>query len=142
MKNLSRRAALLGVFGFAAGLSAKEKKKKRKQSETLGLLAGTVFHSGGMSYPGVLVAVFAADAEKPEWKGLTDGRGEFAIRVPATAEGIKYRVVVETKGFKTLEHEMYAYEAQRSTQNFLLKKADQLDVTISAIKASKGTGKK
>ena len=133
---------MLGVLGYVAGASAKDKKKKRKQSETLGLLTGTVFHSGGLSYPGVPIAVFAADADKPEWKGMTDGRGEFAIRVPATAEGIKYRVAVETKGLKRLEHEMHAYEAQRSRQNFLLKKADQLDVTMSAIKASKGTGKK
>jgi hypothetical protein len=123
MRIWSRRTVLVGTLGISVGAFGKDKKKGKKDAP-VGLLAGTVFHSGGVSFPGVAVTVYALEDGKSHWKGVTDRRGEYAMRVPATVEGVKYRVVAEAKGFETLEHEVYAYEAQRTGQNFMLKTAD------------------
>ncbi len=124
MRILSRRFVLLSALALCVGASAKDKKKGRKKGQPLGLLAGTVFDPSGLSFRGVTVTVIDLADGKSRWKGVTDGRGEFAIRVPATMEGVKYRVVAEAKGLKPLEHELYAYESQRTNQNFLLKTED------------------
>ena len=121
MRILSRRFVLLSTLALSVGASAKDKKKGRKKGQPLGLVAGTVFHPSGLSFRGVTVTVFDLADGKGRWKGVTDGRGEFAILVPATMEGVKYRVVAEAKGLKPLEHALYAYESQRTNQNFLLK---------------------
>jgi hypothetical protein len=55
---------------------------------------------------------------------MTDGRGEFALRVPATTAGVTYRVRAEAKGMAPQESELTAYEAQRTMVNFRLEAAD------------------
>ena len=127
MTILSRRLVLLGALGFggmASGQDEKEKKKAGRKGGPLGLLSGTVFHPGGLSLPGANVTAYATDGGKDKWESVTDGRGEFALRVPATTEGITYRVRAEAKGLEPQERELTAYEAQRTTANFRLTATD------------------
>jgi Carboxypeptidase regulatory-like domain len=127
MTTLSRRLVLLGALGFggmAWGQDKKEKKKAGRKGGPLGLLSGTVFHPGGLSLPGAKVTAYATDGGQDKWEGVTDGRGEFALRVPATTEGITYRVRAEAKGMEPQERELTAYEAQRTTANFRLTATD------------------
>jgi hypothetical protein len=127
MSIFSRRLVLLGALGFGGMVWGKEKKAKKKaggKGGPLGLLSGTVFHPGGLSLPGAKVTAYTTDGEKDKWEGLTDGRGEFALRVPATAAGVAYLVRAEAKGMEPQERELTAYEAQRTTANFRLKPAD------------------
>lgn len=127
MSVLSRRLVLLSAFGlggWAWGKDKKEKKKAGRKGGPLGLLSGTVFRPDGLSFPGATVTAYATDGGKDKWEGSTDGRGEFALRVPATTEGISYRLTAEAKGMAQQERELTAYEAQRTTANFRLEPAE------------------
>lgn len=127
MRNLSRRLVLLGAFGFgglAAGRDKKKAKKAGRKGGPMGLLSGTVFRPQGLSLPGAAVTAYATDGGADKWEGVTDMRGEFALRVPATAEGIAYRLRAEAAGMKPQERELTAYEAQRTTANFQLEAAE------------------
>ena len=120
MTRFSRRLALfgaLGLGGIAWGQDKKDKKKAGRKGGPLGLLSGTVFHPEGLSLPGAKVTAFATDG-KDQREGVTDGRGEYALRVPATIEGVTYRVRAEAEGMQPQERELTAYEAQRTTANF------------------------
>ncbi len=123
MTILSRRLVLLSALGFGGTAWGKDKKRKKKTGRKggpLGLLSGTVFHPEGLSFPGVTVTAYATEGGKDKWEGLTDGRGEYALRVPATTEGVTYRLKAEAKGMEPQERELTAYEAQRTTANFRL----------------------
>lgn len=123
-----------GVFtrrAFAAALlvtplAAKKRRKKRGEAnrdETLGLIAGTVFTSDGLSLPGARVeARLVDDAEAKPVKGLSDPRGEFALRVPATTDGRRYRVRGEADGFTGVEKTADVYTGQKTMINLLLGK--------------------
>lgn len=127
MKILSRRLVLLGALGLSGLAWGKNKKKKKKAGRKggpLGLLAGTVFHPQGLSMPGAKVTAYATDGGKDKWEGTTDGRGEFALRVPATTDGIAYRLHAEAKGMQPQERELIAYEGQRTSANFRLEPSD------------------
>ncbi len=126
MKILSRRLVLLGALGLGGPVWGKDKKPKKKAGQKggpLGLLSGTVFRPEGISLPGAKLTAFATDGGDEKWEGVSDGRGEFALRVPATTEGVTYRVRAEAKGMAFMEREMTAYEAQRTTANFLMEAA-------------------
>ena len=123
----SRRLVLLGALGLSGaawGKDKKEKKKAGRKGGPLGLLSGTVFHPGGLSLPGASVTAVATDGGKDKWEGVTDARGEFALRLPATIDGITYRLRAEAKGLAAQERELTVYEAQRTTANFQLEAAE------------------
>ena len=127
MMILSRRLILLSALGFggmAWGKDRKDKKKTRRKGGPLGLLSGTVFHPGSLSLPGAKVTAYPTDGGKGKWENMTDARGEFALRVPATPEGVTYRLRAEAKGMETQERELTAYEAQRTTANFRMTAAE------------------
>jgi hypothetical protein len=127
MTILSRRLVLLSALGFGGRAWGKDKKVKReagRKGGPLGLLSGTVFHPQGLSLPGAKVTAYATGGGKDKWEGMTDGRGEFALRVPATTEGVTYRLRAEAKGMEPQEKELTAYEAQRTTANFRLTAAE------------------
>jgi hypothetical protein len=127
MMRFSRRLVLLGALGLggmAWGKDKKEKKKTARKGGPLGLLSGTVFHPQGLSLAGAKVTAYATDGGKDKWESVTDGRGEFALRVPATPDGVTYRLRADAKGMETQERELTAYEAQRTTANFQLTAAD------------------
>jgi hypothetical protein len=127
MTILSRRLVLLSALGFGGMAWSKDKKEKKeagRKGGPLGLLSGTVFHPEGLSLPGAKVTAYATGGGKDKWEGMTDGRGEFALRVPATTEGVTYRLRAEANGMQPQERELTAYEAQRTTANFRLTAAD------------------
>jgi hypothetical protein len=127
MMIVPRRLFLLGALGLggaAWGEDKKQEKQARRKGGPLGLLSGTVFHPQGLSLPGAKVTAYATDGGKNKWEGMTDGRGEFALRVPATTAGVTYRVRAEAKGMAPQESELTAYEAQRTMVNFRLEAAD------------------
>ena len=127
MTNLSRRLVLLGGLGFggvAWGKDKTEKKKAARKGGPQGLLSGTVFHPQGLSLPGAIVTAYATDDGNDKWEGVTDARGEFVLRVPATTEGVTYRMRAEAQGMEPQEKEVTAHEARRTTANFRLEPAD------------------
>ncbi len=114
---VSRRLLLLAAISTVA--AAKKKKKRGKKAVTLGLLSGTAFQPSGLSFPGVEITARLKEGDgKDLWRAITDGRGEYALRVPATVEGVQYRLVAEVKGLPAMEREVWAYEAQRTSANF------------------------
>ena len=70
------------------------------------------------------MTAYAIDGGKDKWEGTTDGRGEFALRVPATTDGVTYRLQAEAKGMQPQERELTAYEGQRTSANFRLEPAE------------------
>ena len=100
--------ALVLVTLFAAALLAGKERPK------YALIYGSVFDDQGFALRGARIVVTQASAEsarnspereKRRWVGVSDARGEFAIRVPA-GKG-NYAVGVEAAGFsaepKTVE---------------------------------------
>jgi len=123
---MTRRTLLAGLW-IGAPVWAKKKKKKKggdsSQDQNLGLLSGTVFHSGGLSLPGATVTAVADDDPKTKFEALTDRRGEFAFRAPAGVEpgtARKYTVQAEAKGFKPAQRSADVYLGQRTNINLLL----------------------
>lgn len=125
---MTRRAAVALLLSGSAASAKKKKKKKgkgEKAAQNLGLLAGTVFTPEGRSAPGVKVTAWAADDESERLEGVTDYRGEFALRAPVgddPAAGRKYRVVAEAKGFEPVEKTAEVYPAQKTNVNLILEK--------------------
>ncbi len=126
MARMNRRTLLAGLL-FSVPVWAKQKKKKKgrggQDSENLGLLSGTVFHSSGLSLPGAKVTATAEDDPKAKFETLSDRRGEFAFRAPAGNEpgtARKYTVRAEAKGFKPEQKSVDVYLGQRTNINLLL----------------------
>lgn len=69
------------------------------------VVAGTVFRENGFSLPGATVALAVKDATKKSKKlqAVSDGRGEFAFRVPPGAA--TYVVKASLKGFQSVAKE-------------------------------------
>jgi hypothetical protein len=118
-------AAVFAVIGAIAGsLPAAEKPRKQKPVESYALVAGTVFREPGFALPGAEVILTAApDAPSngprvKKQKAATDGRGEFAFRVPP--EGMKYVVMVSAKGMKNQEKTVSVQGEERVEVTFML----------------------
>jgi hypothetical protein len=95
------RLALLAAI-LAAGLSAAEKRPKTPPAQAV--VAGTVFHENGLSFPGAKVTLVAEgdSAQARKFKKIevvTSPRGEFAIRVPAGP--MNYTLTATAKGSQT-----------------------------------------
>lgn len=91
-------ALLMGVCVAFAGSEAK------KQETAYALVAGTVFRETGVSLPGAEVSIetVAAESSKPrKWKAVTDGRGEFAVRLPVGQAS--YKVTARAPGCESEE---------------------------------------
>jgi Carboxypeptidase regulatory-like domain len=61
------------------------------------LIIGTVFNEKALSFPGVQVRIRRVGEKEFAWETYTNGRGEFAVRVPP---GVDYEVVVHRKKYK------------------------------------------
>ena len=61
------------------------------------LIHGTVFTEKALAFPNVELHIRRAGEKKYRWQGITNSRGEFAMRVP---KGSEYEMLVRTKGFK------------------------------------------
>ena len=77
------------------------------------------------SAPGVKVTAVDAEDESVKLEAVTDYRGEFAIRAPASedpAVGKTYRLTTEAKGFAPVEKTAEVYLAQKTNVNLILEK--------------------
>ena len=92
--------------------------KKKRPTEPQALVSGTVFHKSGRLLPGAKVTVANEEGKPKRGRGITDRRGEFAIRVPAGRA--RYRVTAEAKGFQSQEKTVEIYESEKATVNFQL----------------------
>ncbi len=93
-KKIGRRS----VFFLLGGLALPAFAKKKKQQEPQAVVAGTVFRNTGHALRGAEIVVTSSEGgKKGEWKGLSDTRGEFAMRIPAGAPS--YTVSVKAEGF-------------------------------------------
>jgi hypothetical protein len=101
---------------------AAQKKSKKEIYESQGLLYGTVFTDKGFLLPGAEVKVRRTTERKSKWKGMSDRRGEFAIRVPGGAE---YEIAVKAKGFAPMTKTASASAGGRQDLLFRLELAPE-----------------
>ena len=98
--------------------------RDKKADEPYSIVGGTVFRDDGYALPGaeLVIAPKLADGSQLRLKithAISDDRGEFAFRVPATAA--QYKVKASAKGFKSEEKtaEIH-FEGERVDVTFLL----------------------
>ena len=92
--------------------------KKKRAATAHALVAGTVFHASGRSLRGAKVTVFNEDRPKKKLRGVTDTRGEFAIRVPSGEA--RYVVQAAAKGFEPAEKKVQTQGMEKVSVNFML----------------------
>ena len=104
-RRIGSSAALLvlAAFSLPPVWSAK-KHGERKDAEPYAIVGGTVFRESGFSLPGAEVTV-VPDPQPGQTpvklrnpKAASDGRGEFAFRVPTSP--MRYTVKAQAKGFQ------------------------------------------
>jgi len=105
---------LLLLIVFGGSVSAKKKQAAAPQA----LVAGTVFHASGGSLRGVQVIVFDEARPKKKLRSVTDGRGEFAVRVPSGEA--HYVVRASAKGFVSAEKKVRIYGMEKVNVNLIL----------------------
>jgi hypothetical protein len=76
------------------------------------LILGTVFNENALAFPGVEVRIRRADEKKFRWDGVSNSRGEFAVRVP---DGYDYSLLIRVRHYQeeTREITTKAGEAQQ-----------------------------
>jgi hypothetical protein len=128
--NLSRVlgcVTLLACCLTAAAVPGPAGKKDKKPNAAVepAILAGTVFSGAGFALRGAEISVKRADggSSKERWRGVSDARGEFLIRLPAGPA--KYNVSVRASGVKPQEKELTFEASERLDQNFLLEPATE-----------------
>ncbi len=127
MKNMRKPARggrwrLVFVLLLLAILCGTGSAKKKRAATAHALVAGTVFHASGRSLRGAKVTVFNEDRPKKKLRGVTDGRGEFAIRVPSGEA--HYVVQAAAKGFEPAEKKVQTYGMEKVSVNFMLSPKD------------------
>src|SRR5579871_4277106 len=91
-------SSLLLLIALCSPLSVAQKRK----AEAYAVVAGTVFREPGFALPGadVTVTPHPGEGQAPfklkKLQAISDGRGEFAFRVPPTP--MRYTVRVSAKG--------------------------------------------
>jgi hypothetical protein len=86
-------------------------------------VAGTVFRENGFSLPGAAVTLGGKDApgvskKKKKLQSVSDGRGEFAFRVPPGPA--TYVVRASLKGFQSVEKETSVSGEERAEVTLVL----------------------
>ena len=108
-------ACLVGVLLVCAALAGAE--------ETYGVIGGSVFRETGHAFPGVPVQLTPLKPSK-KWKvqkAVTNGRGEYAFRVPAAE--MEFDLAVKIDGYRPETKRVKIVGEERIDQNFLLEKA-------------------
>ena len=90
----------------------------KKPSAADGVIAGNVFNEIGRSVPGARVFIAPEDAPRKKRQAASDGRGEFAVRVPAGTG--RYVVTVEARGFAAQSKTVEVFESEKTSVTFLL----------------------
>jgi len=84
------------------------------------IVAGTVFREPGFALRGarIVATATAGGKKKQEWKAISDGRGEFILRVPPGPAS--YNVSVTAAGFLTQEKTVALAGDERIELSFML----------------------
>ncbi len=98
------------------------------QGDSYALIAGTVFREPGFALPGAEITVqleppAGAKRKAKTWMARSDGRGEFAVRVPAGQA--RYRLTVQAKGFTSQQRTVEIYGDERADLYFSLQPLSQ-----------------
>ena len=121
MRRIGSSALLLLALAFAGTSHAG---KKQKGVETYAVVGGTVFRESGLSLPGAEVAISPdpqagqTPVKLRDSKAVSDGRGEFAFRVPVTA--MRYTVTAKLKGFGARQKSVDIEGEQRTDVTLIL----------------------
>jgi Carboxypeptidase regulatory-like domain len=119
-KSGSRAVCAALILLALGGLSARDK----KAAEPYSIVSGTVFHEPGLALPGAEVTITPKLADGSQLKlkitrAISDERGEFAFRVPATPA--TYKVRASAKGFQAGEKTAeIGFEGERVDVTFML----------------------
>ena len=89
------------------------------------VIAGTVFKDSGLAFAGVEVELIPSQPGKKNKKQVfrTNGRGEFAFRVPALA--MEYSIGVKPEGYRPDLKRVKIVGDERIEQNFLLDRSSK-----------------
>src|SRR5262249_11814513 len=88
-----------------SGAAHADKKKEKSAPQPYAVLGGTVFRESGYSLAGADVSIVPdpqpdqTPVKIQNYKAVSDNRGEFAFRVPATP--MRYIVSAKAKGFES-----------------------------------------
>jgi hypothetical protein len=111
------------IFSYTAAFGAQRSKPSQG---SYAVIAGTVFQESGHALAGAAITV----GEKPEdgsvprrkaLKGTSDGRGEFAFRVPSIP--VRYTVTIEASGYLAQDKEVVVSGEQRLDLYFQMERA-------------------
>jgi hypothetical protein len=89
-------AASVVRYTNALEIPANAPAPQRKPSPDDGILYVTVFTEKGARLPDATFTAHAAGKTKPHWKGYSDARGEFAVRVSFQGD---YEIEVKARGY-------------------------------------------
>jgi hypothetical protein len=116
---------------LSPSLSAADKKDKRKSEAAapFALISGTVYRPPGFALPGAQVVVApeqpeAGGAKLKKTEAVTNGRGEWAIRVPPVPA--KWRVDVKSNGYRPEQRSVSVEGEQRLELSIILEPANSL----------------
>lgn len=108
------------VSAGPAAVSAPDDDKRKSKKDGVRndfLLIGTVFTEEGFLLRGTEIRVRRVGEPKVRWRGVSDRRGEFAVRVPGGAE---YEMTVAAKGFQEQARKVDARTGSREDLVFRL----------------------
>jgi len=94
------RCTLAGVLVLLLAASLQPAAARPKEEKPYALIFCTVWAPDGRPAWGVKVKVRRSDQKKPKWEGVSDRRGEFALRVPAGEADYIITADLDTKGPK------------------------------------------
>ncbi len=109
---LPRRSLLL-----LAALPVCARDKKNRQPGAV--IFGTVFQESGLALPGANILAYNEASPKKKYRGATNYRGEYRIRVPAGEA--TYVVGASARKFEKGRRTVKIYDMEQATANLILK---------------------
>jgi hypothetical protein len=107
--------ALAGLAWLACAATAFEPAARAQSSSNSHVhdfvIFATIFTDRGFALPGAHVRVRRSEEKKFRWEGVSDTRGELALRVPQNA---RYEMTIEARGFQMQTHKIDASEDNRA----------------------------
>ncbi len=107
MRRIGSNVLLCVLLCLPSAAYADKKHKEKAAAEPYAVLGGTVFRENGFALPGADVSI-SPDPQPGQTpvkiqypRAISDSRGEFAFRVPASA--MRYTVKASAKGFEPVQ---------------------------------------
>jgi len=103
-----KQVLVLAIVALTALIASAQKSSPK---QPYALLFGTIWSADNRPLPGITIHIRRAEDKKPRWTLVSDGRGEFAQRVPSGAHD--YVVWADLKGRKPLETKVHIDNDER-----------------------------